>query len=107
MCRISFVPFSAALSAILAFAQVQAQQENPQRSPGGQPGATATPAQPNDGDRMLAHCLIVENRGEVELAQFVQQKSQNEEVKQFAQRMIDDHTKMLAELEKFGGAKAP
>ena len=31
---------------------------------------------------------------EVELGQLTLQKSQNEQVKQFAQRMIDDHTKM-------------
>jgi len=57
-------------------------------------------------DAMLSHCLIVDNRGEIELAQFALQHSQNAEVKQFAQMLIDDHSKMLASLERIGGGQA-
>src|SRR5438046_2015376 len=53
-------------------------------------------------DRMLAHCLIIDNRGEIEMAQFALQHSQNDDVKNFAQQLIVDHSKMLASLERLG-----
>jgi len=51
---------------------------------------------------MLAHCLIIDNRGEIEMAQFALQHSQNDDVKNFAQQLISDHSKMLASLERLG-----
>jgi predicted outer membrane protein len=100
MSRISLAPLGAVLSAAVALAQVQSQPANESA-----PVATSE-AVKSHGDRMLAHCLIVENRGEVELAQFAGGRTQNVEIKQFTQRMIDDHTKLLSSLEKFGGTAA-
>lgn len=55
------------------------------------------------GDRQLAHWLVVENRNEIALAQFAQQKAQSDDVKQFAKQLIDDHQKMLSSLQQIDG----
>ena len=49
---------------------------------------------PNPMDKMFVAKAMQGGMAEVELGQLTLQKSQNEQVKQFAQRMIDDHTKM-------------
>ena len=38
------------------------------------------------------------NNGEIDAAKMALQKSQNQQVKDFAQKMVDDHTKMLDDL---------
>jgi putative membrane protein len=45
------------------------------------------------------------NMAEIELSQMALQKSNNEEIKQFAQRMIDDHTKANEELQELAANK--
>lgn len=52
-------------------------------------------------DRMVANQLLEMSKGEVELANFALQHTQNDQVKQFAQQMIEDHTKLNNELAKF------
>jgi putative membrane protein len=54
------------------------------------------------GDREMAEALLIDNQGEVAMAQFALQKTQNEEVKQFAQKLIDDHQKMIDSLRQAG-----
>jgi len=49
-------------------------------------------------DHFLANCLLGQNEAEVQLSQLALQKSENAEVKQFAQKMIDDHRKMIEQL---------
>jgi|SRR5436190_6260147 len=54
--------------------------------------------------------LIEANMAEVEAGKLAQQKAQNPEVKQFGQHMVDEHGKMLSELQKMAeskGVKAP
>lgn len=51
--------------------------------------------------RPLAAMLSKGNKAEIELAQLALQKSQNEEVKKFAQQMIQDHTEFLGKLKQF------
>ena len=50
-------------------------------------------------DHFLAACLLGQNKAEVELSQIALQKSENAEVKQFAQKMITDHQKMIEQLQ--------
>jgi predicted outer membrane protein len=50
-------------------------------------------------DHFLAGCLLDQNKGEVELSKIALQKSENAEVKQFAQKMIQDHQKMIEQLQ--------
>ena len=76
----------------------------PGQAPGGNPGANSsmnsqmngmqTAGQPSSMDKMFVAKAMQGGKAEVELGQLTLQKSQNEQVKQFAQRMIDDHTKM-------------
>jgi predicted outer membrane protein len=50
-------------------------------------------------DHFLAACLLGQNKAEVELSQIALQKSENAEVKQFAQKMIQDHQKLIDQLQ--------
>jgi predicted outer membrane protein len=54
-------------------------------------------------DSQLAACLAIDNQKEIVLAQFASQKTQNEEVKAFAQMMIKDHGNFLKELQAVAG----
>ena len=54
----------------------------------------------------IAAVKWVENRNEIELAKLAQSKSQNEQVKQFAAKMIKDHGEAAKDLEKWGGGRA-
>jgi predicted outer membrane protein len=62
-------------------------------------------------DYFLASCLLGQNQAEVQLSEIAMQKSENAEVKQFAQKMITDHKKMIEQLQPLvamqGGANRP
>jgi predicted outer membrane protein len=62
-------------------------------------------------DYFLASCLLGQNQAEVQLSEIALQKSENAEVKQFAQKMITDHKKMIEQLQPLvamqGGANRP
>jgi putative membrane protein len=62
------------------------------QAPGAQPG-TAPSAQSYGDQSFLAHA-IEGSKGEVQLAQLAQQKSQSQDVKQLAQKLESDHTQM-------------
>jgi len=115
--RLALGVFGSLLSLGLALAQAQqpaaTQQQAPnapgavsaqQGQPGqGQPGqgqATRTGGQ--IGDREMAEALLIDNQGEVAMAQFALQKTQNQEVRQFAQKLVEDHQKMIDSLRENG-----
>jgi predicted outer membrane protein len=54
-------------------------------------------------DAMIAGCMAVSNGEEIALAKLAASKTENDKVRDFAEKMIDDHSKMLAKLERFGG----
>jgi len=54
-------------------------------------------------DRYLASCLLARNEAEVQLSEIALKKSENAEVKQFAQKMIQDHRKMIEQLQPLAG----
>lgn len=56
-------------------------------------------------DQQLAAWLLVDNRGEIALAQLAQEKTSNSDVRDFAQHLIDDHSKMVEKLEQFAGTR--
>jgi len=63
-------------------------------------GPNATAGGPSQAvDHYLAACLLGQNQAEVQLSEIAQQKSENPKVKQFAQQMIEDHKKMIEQLQ--------
>lgn len=51
-------------------------------------------------DIQLAIWLATENEGEIELGKFAVQRAQSDEVKKFAQQMVDNHTQILKKLQQ-------
>jgi len=106
-----FVSFVAC--GVLAFA-LGCSKERAQESPGGQqpssnPTATdqsvttnAQSAALNPDDRTFVEKAAVGGKAEVELGQLALQKAQNDQVKQFAQRMVTDHSQANSELVSMG-----
>lgn len=56
-------------------------------------------------DQKLLSDLAIANMAEVEHARTALQKTRNERVRQFAQQMVDDHTKGLEEVRKVAAAR--
>lgn len=53
----------------------------------------------SDMDQFIATCLLIGNQEEVALAQEAVNRAQNENVKQFAQTLVDDHQKAIQRLQ--------
>ncbi len=68
-------------------------QQPPPSATMGSPGATAPTAQ-NFGDQAFVTKALEGGLAEVELGKLAADKSQSEDVKQFAQRMVNDHSQM-------------
>ena len=72
----------------------------------GTAGATAAGgAKMSKADNKAIMDMAMVNMAEVEMGKMAQSKSQNAEVKTFAQQMIDDHTKGLADVQAVAQAK--
>lgn len=59
--------------------------------------------QPSQVDRELASWLTVDNRGEIALAELAREQASNSDVREFAETMIDEHSKMVEQLQPFAG----
>src|SRR5579862_4252565 len=70
--------------------QPQAPSNPSMQGPGGDPGTVATPQQA--GDQEFVSKALQGGDTEVQLGQLAQQKSQSEDVKQFAHKMVQDHS---------------
>jgi predicted outer membrane protein len=106
----SLVAFSAALLLVgVVVAQDPAQRLRDQPQQPARPGAAAAqPGQPGAAgggslDSHLAQCLTMDNQHEIALAEVAKQRSQDNEVRQFADRLIQDHTQFLQQLARFAG----
>ncbi len=100
----------AALVAVAAVALAQQAAQPPERraprDPAATPRAEATTersGQTNPTERFVINCLLNKNQGEVALSRIAQQQSQNEQVKEFAEMMIKDHSQMVSKLEQLNG----
>src|SRR5260370_26365923 len=102
---------AAVAGAILLSGSLGVAQAGPQPSgPAGQTPGQNNPAmdsqmnamnasgQPSPTDKMFVKKALQGGMAEVQLGQLTLQKSNNDQVKQFAQRMIDDHTKLRDEM---------
>jgi putative membrane protein len=69
------------------------QQQQQQPSTMGNPGATPAPGQ-NIGDQAFVTKALEGGMAEVELGKLAADKSQSPDVKQFAQKMVNDHSQM-------------
>jgi putative membrane protein len=86
----------------MGLAQVSQQPNGPAGQTPGQNNPAAdsqmnsmnAPGQPSAMDKMFVKKALQGGMAEVQLGQLTLQKSNNDQVKQFAQRMIDDHTKL-------------
>lgn len=102
-----FAALAAAVLTVVVAGRAVAQQTNPAARPDDRsaPATTADRAAPAVQaamtDKMVANQLLEMSKGEVELANFALRRTQNEEVRRFAQQMIDDHSKFDTELAKF------
>lgn len=59
----------------------------------------------NRSDQKLLRNLALANMAEIEAARMAQSKGQSEPVKNYAQRMIDDHTKALNDVQQLAQSK--
>jgi putative membrane protein len=66
---------------------------------------TARQASLSEQDRSFIQELAQGNRVEVQLGRIAVQRATNPEVKEFAQRMIDDHSKLQSRLETFAAGR--
>jgi putative membrane protein len=85
----------------MGFAQMHGSAGPSSQAPGQNPstdpqmnGMQTAAGQPSSVDRMFVGKAMQGSLAEVQLGQLTLQKSNNPQVKEFAQRMIDDHTKL-------------
>jgi putative membrane protein len=102
--KLMLCSMSAFLASTMAIAQTQPgaagqqQQPMPQQTPSSTMGAAGAANAANDqqamADRAFVRKALEGGNAEVQLGQLAQQKSQSDDVKQFAQKMVDDHTQL-------------
>ena len=118
---LSILPAVAQISSGIGSAGTGSAAGSSSESSGGMGGSTATGAagvtstgapRVGNGSTMVARSdvkLIADlahfNHAEIETGQLALKKSQNEQVKKYAQQMIDDHTKAQAELQTLADSK--
>lgn len=61
---------------------------------------SAAPAKLSKADEKILKGMAQANIDEIEAGKLAQSKSQNDEVKKFSQQMIDDHTKLLNDVQQ-------
>jgi putative membrane protein len=87
--------------------QVQPAQPGRPAQPGqpSQPGQQAQPGQQGQAsaDQQVAACIYGECHNEIEIAKFAESKAQNDDVREFAQRMVRDHSASCEEMKKAAG----
>lgn len=88
------------LSAAPAFAQTATKGSSADTS-----AAKSSSGSVSKGDQKLIRDMAYANISEIETAKLALKKTQNQEVRTFAQQMIDDHTKALQQLQQTAQAK--
>jgi len=103
-----------ALSPAIALAQTTAPAPTTGSSPAGtmqrSQGTMPAAGKPSKATMNFVHKAAITDMFEIKAGQLAQQKSQNTDVKQFGQQMVEDHTKISAELKSAAassGVKVP
>lgn len=73
----------------------------------GQGGRAASAARPSLADWQIAHWLLVDNRGEIALAEEAEESASNAEVKKFAEQIRDEHEEFVQKLERIVALAPP
>ena len=103
--RINTVLAAALGAAMFGLAPAQAQTAPAAPAATAPAAAPATPVKLSNADREALTDLAMANMAEIATAKIALGKSANPEVKGFAQRMVDDHTKAQAEVQALAKAK--
>jgi len=122
MCnKILFCSASALFAGAMAFAQAPSGSSMPQQQPqspqqqqqpmqGTMPDATANGVQQNMSDQAFVSKALEGGMAEVQLGQLAQEKSQSSDVKDFGQKMVQDHTQLGEQMKPIAqqlGVKEP
>ncbi len=65
--------------------------------------ATAAFAQPNEHDRMFADAMSMHHEDGIKMARLALEKAQNAELRSMAQKMIDDQSREISEMQSLRG----
>ena len=105
--RLMAVSVAAAMfGAVSAHAQTSQSTQAGQQSGASSTAATgSSAAKLASADRKAIMDMGMSNMAEVEMGKLAQSKSQNAEVKAFAQKMVDDHGKALTEVQTLAQSK--
>lgn len=104
--KISCALSVAAVAALLGASSVHAQSGSTNNaSAGSSSAASSSKSSVSKDDKDFMEDIAHANLAEVATGKMALEKSQNEQVKQFAQKMIDDHTKAEDELKQLADAK--
>ena len=83
-----------------AFVASAAHAQNAQ--PGGSPATRTDQSAGRQGnDHLLASCVAIDNQEEIAIAEFAQEKSKNDDVKEFAKMLVSDHHEFLKKLHQY------
>jgi len=94
-------PTLLALVALVGDALAQTTTQPARRPEATTPGQPARPASAAANlDDQIAACLVLGNQEEIALAQFAQQRAQSEQVKEFAQMMIEQHQQAVSKIQQ-------
>lgn len=85
--------------------QAQGQLRGQAQAAGQQQGQQAAP-QGAMTDAQLVACLLIDNQNEIAAARIAEQRAQDNDVKQFAKKMIEDHTNFINKLRPLAGQYA-
>ncbi|HWN94337.1 MAG TPA: DUF4142 domain-containing protein [Methylomirabilota bacterium] len=100
---------SFALCTVLALSGASLRANEPDKDKGAPGAASKTEAgrasQLNSADEQFIKEACKANKIELKMSKLGVQKAQNEQVKQFAQKLIDDHTKANTELKQLASRK--
>lgn len=91
---------AAAVAVVVAVFALGARAQTPAPAP-----ATMGSSSLSKADQRIVTDMAQANMAEIAMAKLAQSKSQNEQVKQFAQQMIDDHGKALADVQQLAQTK--
>lgn len=85
--------------------RIRVQEQNPNQQNPNQPQVQRQDRQIQDHHQQpavqVARLLKVKNQGEIDISRVATRKAQHDQVKQFAQKMVDEHTKLTQQIDEW------